>query len=117
MKLPGRYLQSVNKHLPECRQGDSIARYQPQQYVTGPVSSMPWPVLRMVVPSAIIIYAIGAALIVFVLPNQTSAIEVTFRAAGNLIRCLHRLSVDGHQILSQLIAGWHAINASMDWVS
>jgi hypothetical protein len=103
--------QAVGKHLPLHRQNHVITHYQSQQYVIGPVFPARWPGLRMALPWAIFIVAV---LIAFVLSNQDSAIQATLHAAGILIRCFHRLSVDGQRILSELIADWHSINASFD---
>jgi hypothetical protein len=114
MELLDRHQQAVRKHLPLCRQHDFIARYQPQQHAIAPVDSTYWLVLRMMLPSAIIIYAIVAASIAFGPSHQSAAIEATLRAAGVLGRCFHQLCADGQRILSELIADWHSINASLE---
>ena len=117
MEHPDRYMQALGKHLPQCRHADFVDHRQPAQYVNAPIYPTHWPVLRMAIPWAIIAYCILAALIVFEPSTQNSAIEATFHASEILLRCFHRLAVDSEQIVSELIADWHSINASMDWVS
>jgi hypothetical protein len=113
MELIDRSQQPIRKLLLLRRQDDIIAPFSPQQDVISPLPPTHWLILRMAIPWAIIIYSIVVALIVFVPSNQDSAIDATLHAVGILIRCFHRLSVDCEQLLRELIADWHSINASI----
>jgi hypothetical protein len=113
MELLDRQQQAARKHLPLRRQNDIINRHQPQQYVIGPPSLTYWLAPPTALYWAIIIYSIVATMIAFAPLNQNSVVEATLHGAGILIRCFFRLSVDGERILSELIADWHFINASI----
>jgi len=111
-----RYPQAARRRLPLCRQDGLITTHQPQHMI-GPILPTHFRVLRAAFLWAIIVYSIVAVLIALGPSNQHAAIEVALRATGILIRCLHRLCVDARQILNELIADWHSINASLDWAS
>jgi hypothetical protein len=108
MELLDRH-QAVRKQ-PSHRQNDVIPRY-PKQCVIGPVFPSHCLDLRTAFPWAIFI---AATVIAIALSTQDSVIEATLRTTGILVRCIHRLSIDGERILSELIADWHSINASFD---
>jgi hypothetical protein len=110
MELLDRH-QAARKQPTLHRQNDVITRYQPKQCVIGPVFPSHCLDLRTAFPWAIFIVA---TVIAIALATQDSVIEATLRAAVILIRCIHRLSIDGERILSELIADWHSINASFD---
>jgi hypothetical protein len=63
------------------------ARYQPQQYLIGPaIFPVYWYVMRLVLPWALIIYAVvNAVVIVFVTPSGSSVLEAVLRAPGILV--------------------------------
>jgi hypothetical protein len=86
----------------------------PSLHLSGDVC---WFGLRTFLLWAAVTFLIVACLLAFRSLNQSSAIETALRTSGILIRCFYRLSVDGEEILSEVLAGWHSINASLEWVS